>query len=66
MLPLGRPVVLELTSRDVIHSFTLNEMRVRQDAVPGIETHMVYADRARKMGYCLLPAVRCGPLSHAW
>jgi cytochrome c oxidase subunit II len=38
MLPLGRPVVLVLTSRDVIHSFTLNEMRVRQDAVPGIET----------------------------
>jgi heme/copper-type cytochrome/quinol oxidase subunit 2 len=38
MLPLGRPVVLELTSRDVTHSFTLNEMRVRQDAVPGMET----------------------------
>jgi cytochrome c oxidase subunit II len=38
MLPLGRPVIVELTSRDVIHSFTLNEMRVRQDAVPGMET----------------------------
>lgn len=38
-LPLNWPVVVELTSRDVIHSFTLNEMRVRQDAVPGMTTH---------------------------
>jgi cytochrome c oxidase subunit II len=35
MVPLGRPIVAELSSRDVVHSFTLNEMRVRQDAVPG-------------------------------
>jgi cytochrome c oxidase subunit 2 len=35
-LPLGRTVIVYLSSRDVIHSFTLNEMRVRQDAVPGI------------------------------
>jgi cytochrome c oxidase subunit II len=34
-LPLNRPVVVHLMSRDVIHSFTLNEMRVRQDAIPG-------------------------------
>lgn len=37
-LPLGRPVIVHLSSRDVIHSFTLNEMRVRQDAVPGTPT----------------------------
>jgi cytochrome c oxidase subunit 2 len=37
-LPLGRPVIVHLSSRDVIHSFTLNEMRIRQDAVPGIPT----------------------------
>ena len=36
MLPLGRPVVVHLTARDVIHSFTLNEMRVKQDATPGL------------------------------
>ncbi len=36
MLPLGRPVIVELTSRDVIHSFTLNEMRVREDVTPGL------------------------------
>jgi cytochrome c oxidase subunit 2 len=38
-LPLNRPVIVHLTSRDVIHSFTLNEMRVRQDAVPGMTMH---------------------------
>jgi len=37
-LPVGRTVVIQLTSRDVIHSFTLNEMRVKQDAVPGMTT----------------------------
>ena len=35
-LPVYRPVVVQLTSRDVIHSFTLNEMRVKQDANPGM------------------------------
>ena len=35
-LPLYRTVVVHLTSRDVIHSFTLNEMRVKQDANPGM------------------------------
>jgi cytochrome c oxidase subunit 2 len=38
-LPLDRSIVVHLTSRDVIHSFTLNEMRVRQDAVPGMTMH---------------------------
>ena len=35
-LPVGRTVVIQLTSKDVIHSFTLNEMRVKQDANPGM------------------------------
>lgn len=35
-LPVDRTVVIQLTSRDVVHGFTLNEMRVKQDAVPGM------------------------------
>lgn len=35
-VPVGRPIVVHLSSRDVVHSFTLNEMRVRQDATPGL------------------------------
>jgi cytochrome c oxidase subunit 2 len=37
-LPAGRPVLIQLTSKDVIHSFALQEMRVKQDAVPGTVT----------------------------
>lgn len=34
-VPVGRPVIVYLSSRDVVHSFTLPEMRVKQDVVPG-------------------------------
>ena len=32
-----RPVIINLTSRDVIHSFGLPNMRVKQDVIPGLE-----------------------------
>jgi cytochrome c oxidase subunit 2 len=35
-MPVGKPVVVFLSSKDVIHSFGLPQMRVKQDAVPGI------------------------------
>lgn len=35
-VPVGKPVVIRLTSRDVIHSFKLIAMRVTQDAIPGV------------------------------
>ena len=40
MLPISRTVVIQLTSRDVIHGFTLNEMRVKQDATPGMTSRV--------------------------
>ena len=36
-LPVDRPVLVHLSSQDVIHSFGLYEMRIKQDAVPGLE-----------------------------
>jgi cytochrome c oxidase subunit 2 len=36
VLPVGRPVLVMLSSKDVVHSFGLPQMRVKQDAVPGI------------------------------
>jgi cytochrome c oxidase subunit 2 len=36
-IPVDRPVNVRLTSDDVIHSFWLRELRVKQDAVPGME-----------------------------
>jgi len=35
-LPIGKPVIVHLTSRDVIHSFGVPLMRVKQDAIPGL------------------------------
>ena len=38
VVPLGRPVVVQLSAKDVIHSFGVPAMRVKQDAIPGIPT----------------------------
>lgn len=35
-LPVDRPILVHLSSMDVIHSFGLFEMRVKQDAIPGM------------------------------
>ena len=35
-LPVNRPVLVHLSTKDVIHSFGLFEMRVKQDAIPGM------------------------------
>ena len=35
-LPIDRPVIVQLTARDVIHSFGVPAMRVKQDAIPGM------------------------------
>jgi cytochrome c oxidase subunit II len=36
-LPVNRPILVHLSSKDVIHSFSLYEMRVKQDAIPGMD-----------------------------
>ena len=36
-LPVDKPVLVHLSSKDVIHSFGLYEMRVKQDAIPGLD-----------------------------
>jgi cytochrome c oxidase subunit II len=37
-LPVNRPIILKLRSKDVIHSFGVPEFRVKQDAIPGLTT----------------------------
>ncbi len=34
-VPVGRPVILDLSSKDVIHNFALYTMRIAQDTIPG-------------------------------
>lgn len=36
IVPLGRPVVVQLSAKDVIHSFGVPAMRIKQDANPGM------------------------------
>ena len=36
-LPVNKPVIVYLSSQDVIHSMGIAEMRVKQDAIPGIQ-----------------------------
>jgi cytochrome c oxidase subunit 2 len=38
VVPARRPTVVHLAAKDVIHSFTLAEMRVKQDVAPGLPT----------------------------
>ena len=35
-VPVGKPVRIQLRSKDVIHSFFLPNFRLKQDAVPGM------------------------------
>lgn len=41
-VPLGRTVRVQLRSKDVIHSFFLPHLRVKQDAVPGMTPEMIF------------------------
>lgn len=36
-LPVDKPIYMRLTSKDVIHSFDIPTMRVKQDVIPGME-----------------------------
>ncbi len=40
VLPLNQPIVLEMESRDVLHSFWIPEFRVKQDLLPGRKTYL--------------------------
>ncbi len=57
--PSARPVLINLKSQDVQHSFFLPELRVKQDAVPGLVIPVWFeADKSAK--YTLLCAELCG------
>lgn len=62
-VPVGKPVRLFLTSRDVIHSFFVPAMRTKQDAVPGRMT-VSWFEVKEPGTYQILCAEYCG-LSHS-
>lgn len=58
-VPVGRPVQVMLKSKDVTHSFFVRELRIKQDAVPGMEIPIHF--RATRMGtYEIACAELCG------
>jgi cytochrome c oxidase subunit 2 len=58
-VPVGRPVMIKLQSKDVIHSFYLPNFRIKQDAVPGTTTRMWF--QATKEGMAEIGcAQHCG------
>lgn len=38
VIPSHKPIIAKITSKDVIHSFGVPHLRVKQDAIPGMET----------------------------
>jgi len=41
-LPVNRPAVFELSSKDMIHSFGVPAMRVKQDVIPGVRSFVSF------------------------
>jgi cytochrome c oxidase subunit 2 len=58
-LPVNRPVIVQLTTKDVIHSFSVPNFRVKQDAIPGLMVPVWFVpDRPGR--YDLVCAQLCG------
>jgi cytochrome c oxidase subunit II len=59
-VPVATPVLIQIASTDVIHSFSLVNFRVKQDAVPGMVNAITF--EAREPGeYEIACAQHCGP-----
>lgn len=58
-VPVNRPVIVQLSSKDVIHSFFLPNFRIKMDAVPGLVTSLYF--QAKTPGtYDIACAEHCG------
>lgn len=58
-IPVNRPVQLNITAGDVLHSFWLPEFRLKQDAVPGRDAELVFTP-TRVGEYPIVCAELCG------
>jgi len=58
-LPYGEEVLLRITSADVLHSFFLPNLRLKQDVIPGMEQHMWFTAK-RGGSYDIVCAELCG------
>ncbi|MFL6692748.1 MAG: c-type cytochrome [Ramlibacter sp.] len=58
-VPLGKPVKLLLRSKDVLHNFTVAQLRVKMDLVPGLVTYIWFTP-TRTGSYDVLCEELCG------
>jgi cytochrome c oxidase subunit 2 len=58
-IPVNKPVIVKLKSKDVIHSFFLPNLRVKQDAVPGMHIQIWFTPNAAG-SYEIACAELCG------
>jgi cytochrome c oxidase subunit 2 len=58
-VPVNKPTILYMTSKDVIHSFFVPEFRVKQDVVPGMRTPLWFTP-TREGAYEIGCAQLCG------
>lgn len=59
VVPVGKPVIAHISSLDVIHSFAVKQMRVTQDAIPGLSIP-VWFTPTKEGDYQITCAQLCG------
>ena len=58
-IPVNEEIVIQIQTQDVLHSFFLPNMRIKQDVVPGMKQHIWF--EAKKTGtYDIVCAELCG------
>ncbi|MBT4693484.1 MAG: cytochrome c oxidase subunit II [Planctomycetaceae bacterium] len=58
-IPVNEEIVIQIQTQDVLHSFFLPNMRIKQDVVPGMKQHLWF--EAKKTGtYDIVCAELCG------
>ncbi len=60
VVPNGKPVILHVSSQDVVHSFAVHPMRVCQDAIPGMSVPIKFTP-TKEGQYQITCAQLCGP-----
>ena len=58
-VPVNRPILIRLTSKDVIHSFKVPVLRLTQDAIPGQEIPFWF-EATKTGGFDIACAQLCG------
>lgn len=62
VVPLGKPVKLNLISRDVLHSFYVPAFRLKEDMVPGKKENFLWFEATKTGRFDVLCAEYCGQL----